>query len=137
MKNNTNTEYRLYAFAHSWLSGVQKGIQTAHAVANLLRCEFKSRKDVKQWADEDQTIILLDGGNCAQLNRTLDQISDETDFSYSFFYEDEESLSSSLTSAVVVVPNWVYECTFDDYKYKLAQKYWTFFELIKSAKLAV
>lgn len=136
MKNNANTKYRLYAFSHSWLSGVQKGIQTTHAVTNLLRGGYKNRRDVKQWADEDMTLIQLDGGNCRRLDEIQDLILDTTNFSSSCFYEDEESLNGAMTSVVVVLPDWFYECTLEDYKYKLPQTLWNFFEVVKTAKLS-
>lgn len=137
MKNNANTAYRLYAFSHSWLSGVQKGIQANHATVSLLRGGFRNRKDVKKWVDEDLTLIQLDGGNCDRLVYITDLIVFSTRFSYACFFEDEESLNGAITSVVVVLPDWFYACTMENYKHNLPQTLWEFFEVVKTAEKSV
>lgn len=136
MKSNANTVYKLYAFSHSWLSGIQKGIQANHATVNLLRGGYRNRADVKKWADTDMTIIQLDGGNCAQLDQLQDLILDTSNFSSACFYEDEESLNGALTALVVILPDWFYNCILENYKYHLPPTLWPLFEAVKSAKLS-
>jgi hypothetical protein len=89
---------KVYVLCHSWLSPIAKGIQGAHAVAELV-----SRWDetVLAWADNHKTLIFLEGGNQANLSEWLERLEDL--FPTSCFYEDKDSLNSCLTAVAFLV----------------------------------
>jgi len=129
-------ESRLYSFAHSWLSGIQKGIQTQHATVRLLR-EKSRNKSVIRWADKDQTTIVLEGGGSHALEDKFNIFNELTDFPCQIFYEDQESLSGAPTAVVVILPDWFYNCTMEDYKDLLSIDLWDVFIMVKGSRLAV
>lgn len=66
---------KLYIFVNRYLSGVQAGIQAAHAVAELM---LKARRNrmVSEWAMIDKTIVLLNGGDSAQMRETWAHVNE-------------------------------------------------------------
>lgn len=55
-------EKRLYAFVPYQLTGIQKGIQMAHAVVEYA-LKHSDRSDFQEWKKDWKTIIVLDGGS--------------------------------------------------------------------------
>jgi len=54
-------ELRMYGFVNYQLTGIQKGIQFAHAIVEY-GLEYSSTKEYKEWANNHKTVILLNGG---------------------------------------------------------------------------
>ena len=54
-------EQRLYAFVPYQLTGIQKGIQVAHALAEY-QLSFGENENFKEWMSTYKTIIILAGG---------------------------------------------------------------------------
>lgn len=131
-------EYRLYSFAHSWLSPIQKGIQTQHATVKLLRNHSrKAKASIQQWADKDQTTIILECGGSHALEDKYNIFNELTDFPCQIFYEDQESLSGAPTAVVVILPDWFYNSTMEDYKDLLPIDLWDIFRMVNESRLAV
>lgn len=124
--------YRLYTFVNFYLSGIQKGIQTAHVVSELFY-RYRSRADafvdaetevLYDWATNYKTIIVLDGGNSQQLIDLHRFIfawqscefkhagAEKYLLPFRRFYEDEASLNGALTCVGVVLPDDIYDVTF-------------------------
>lgn len=61
----------MYVLVPYNLSDIQKGIQAAHAISVFVY-QNKNTKKVKQWVEDDKTIIVLNGGTTGK-NGTLQQ----------------------------------------------------------------
>lgn len=104
---------RLYSFVNSYLSPMQKGIQTAHVVAELARKVAVDRSGYHSfvdWVSHHKTIIVLDGGNNAsmkQIESIFRQHADSLNLEWSSFYEDEQSMGGMLTAVGIIVPEYM------------------------------
>lgn len=127
--------YRLYSFAHSWLSGIQKGIQTQHATTELLVGPMKKWKAVQLWATEDKTTIVLEGGGTKRLEEIMFKLADSP-FPSAHFCEDQESLNGSITAVVFVVPEDFWSLEMDNYQEALPEDLWWIFATMKTAQKA-
>jgi len=126
---------RAYFFVNSWLSGIQKGIQVAHCVAEMA----DSAMVVESWAHDkaareanperinahdiycdwinDKTIIVLEGGSHKDLKEIAGffepfaQVSGAliNPYPWKSFSEDEESLGGAMTCVGIIVPPKIYE----------------------------
>ena len=56
-----NLKYRMYGLVPYNLSPIQQGIQFGHAVVEYAQ-DYGTNKNYKQWASEDKTFIILNGG---------------------------------------------------------------------------
>lgn len=104
---------RYYGFGNYYLSSLQQGLQAAHAIADLsvgLSQESPQYQTFEEWADCHKTIILLNGGNASQLTDLM-VFLDTNDHELPFvtFYEDHESLNSTITHVGVIVPEKLYQ----------------------------
>ncbi len=90
-------ELRLYTFVNFYLSQIQQGIQSAHAAVDLVRYytdtyqEEDSVQLVVDWADNHKTMIVLNGGNNADLELVV-QAARKSELPWIGFCEDEQSL---------------------------------------------
>jgi hypothetical protein len=105
-------KYRFYVLFHSHLSTMQKGIQAAHCVAEmlastkLLKRHQKQYEMISQWADTDKTLIVLDGGNSDQLFQFADFLGlTKCKFPRALFYEDQETMCGLLTAVGIIIPD--------------------------------
>lgn len=105
---------RFYSLVNYYLSDLQRGLQTAHAVSEMLVdpniCSHKMSK-YKDWAKNHKTIIILNGGNSKQLQETYDQLMplcNSAGLPITKFHEDEQSLNNALTCVGMVLPEYVY-----------------------------
>lgn len=57
---------RCYVFVHRKLSGINAGIQALHAVARLSQLTHEDG-EFATWAQDHETVVLLDGGHCTDL----------------------------------------------------------------------
>jgi len=119
--------YRLYSFTNMYLSSIQKGIQTAHLVGEMSRIYSNTSAEssgaskalseaFKQWLDQDRTIIVLNGGNCQNLQDISSKIFDivlgcTLKYPECFFCEDDESLNGAITAYGIVLPSDVWQGT--------------------------
>lgn len=103
---------RCYHFCHVYLSDIQKGIQSAHAQMELFvkypfnPCNNQSI-DLYEWATHHKTMICLNGGNSASLIKTKNLL-EGCSYPWSVFYEDEDSLNSTITNVAIVLPERIY-----------------------------
>lgn len=102
---------RLYSFANYYLSSLQQGLQTAHVVSELF-AYYPHNDKLIDWATHHKTIIILNGGNSADLvsiGTKLGVIGHQLNLPNAFFREDGESLNWSPTACGIIVPAHVYE----------------------------
>lgn len=119
---------RLYSFTNMYTSGIHAGIQTAHLVHKglfmkyynlicaseetnfndiLLNEQYHSLID---WGDNHQTIIILNGGSCNNLEliyKKLVIFGNAHSLAYGRFHEPD--LNNALTSVGIVLPESVYD----------------------------
>lgn len=110
--------YRLYSFVNFYLSSIQQGVQTAHLVAEMFTQAPKGTTLVN-WAKNDKTIIILNGGAAADIKEkflflTREAASASWAAPVGSFSEDEKSLSGTMTCCGIVVPERIWSAV--DYK---------------------
>lgn len=108
--------YRLYAFvAAGYLSELQRGLQTAHAVSRMSRKYKTNTPQVKaysDWADHDETIIICTAFNhkgVVNCYEELLRVGEPMGLPVSLFREDEQSMNGMATACAIVVPQEYYD----------------------------
>lgn len=111
---------RAYFFCHSWLSGIQKGIQGAHAISSLVNAASAGEDFMRiysEWATNHKTMIFLEGGNQNSLKDWHTFLATQPHkvpskeplegqrytMPFHIFREDDESLNGCATAVVVLV----------------------------------
>lgn len=107
--------YRLYSFVnHLYMNAKQWGIQTAHCVSTMsVRVTGKQLKMYKDWALNEPTIIMCEGGNVRMLldlYTKLIPLAEKLQLPLVTFEEDEDSLGGVITSVAVLVPDTLFNC---------------------------
>lgn len=115
-------EYRFYSFvAGGYISALQAGLQTAHAVSEMSvdqEAQFclKPAGDVyKKWAEIDKTIIICNAFNHAGVEAAFEEFSyfaNELDLPCVIFHEDEQSLNGVATATAIIVPEIYYNAKY-------------------------
>jgi len=82
---------------------MQKGIQAAHAVAEILLKDKKARK----WAKEHKTLVIVEGGNTQQMSKLLFHLSG-SGISHAPFFEDDQTLDGLHTATAVLIDDTLY-----------------------------
>lgn len=104
---------RFYGFGNYYLSSLQQGLQAAHVVAEIaLSSRFKGGQwwhTFEQWAEFHKTIVLLNGGNSADLRDLFFFLdSKENPYPYEMFCEDQQSLDRAATCVGIILPEEIY-----------------------------
>ena len=100
-------EYRMYCLSERHLSGIQKTIQAAHAIVEYSLAYGDSPK-YKQWAGEDKTIIVLDGGIYTDMLRVVDFLN-EKHMNFATFKEPD--MGYMMTSIALLVDERVWDAS--------------------------
>lgn len=118
-----NQEYRLYTFVNFYLSSIQQGIQSAHVTHSLFvkykdaeigTVTYNSEDILWDWAKNDKTMIVLNGGAGPDIKSAFETISslnithNGAILPIECFYEDA-SLDGMMTSFGIVVPPCYYD----------------------------
>lgn len=110
---------RMYAMVLRQLNPMQKGIQALHAVVEYAQNYFTT-DEYQQWAKNDKTMIVLDGGTSIELADVIKQL-DEIDYTYAVFKEPD--LYDQVTAIAFLVPETVWDReTYPDYESYKAKK---------------
>lgn len=102
---------RLYTFVNYYLRSIQQGIQTAHVVSNLFMKYGMVNTLLHDWAMDDKTIIVLNGGNndgVKSIMSTFTEHAPGLKLPFECFYEDDQSLGGIMTSVGIVLPEVMY-----------------------------
>lgn len=115
----TQPVYRFYSFvAGLYLSPLQRGLQTAHAVsemhANLLQSPdmTEERAAYDTWCLHGKTIVICDALNSAgvvEAYNKLKFLSQHFGLPVSIFHEDVASLNGAPTATGIVVPDYLFD----------------------------
>lgn len=104
-------ELRMYGFVNYQLSGIQKGIQFAHAIVEY-SIQHYTEKYI-DWAENHKTVILLNGGTTNDNSNHPGDINlyaaalGEMNIPISCFYEPD--LGDQLTSVAFIIDERVYD----------------------------
>lgn len=106
---------RAYFFGNMYLSSIQQGIQAAHATASMftkyLYDDLNSVKETMlfEWANEHETMVLLNGGDCDALQDIVDLLNTSANpYPWARFRESTGALNSVTTSIGIVIPEKLY-----------------------------
>lgn len=106
-------KYRMYGLVPYNISPIQQGIQFGHAVVEYSIGRYGSHDDYKQWAKEDKTFIILNGGTTndneerlGSLNKSVRRLEDIC-IPYATF--NEPDLGDQLTAVVFLVDDRVWD----------------------------
>lgn len=110
---------RFYGFGNYYLSSLQQGLQAGHAAVelhvkyNILDGHYDAdfqKNMFNNWAMNHKTMVLLNGGNSADLQELFEFLSnDENPYPYVKFHEDEVSLNGALTYVGLILPPKIYD----------------------------
>lgn len=106
---------RFYSFTNLYTAGIHAGIQTAHAVHEMMH-KYNGRGGMKaetlyEWAENHKTIIVLQAGYHEALNSLYDElkpISAELELPIIKWNESKAALNGATTAVGIVVPAHVY-----------------------------
>ena len=109
MQNN----YRFYSFvAGLYLSPIQCGIQTAHAVSEMsVTAPVHLMPIYNAWAADDKVLIVCQAINHAGVvgaYEQLQQFGDWFNLPTVLFKEDDQSMNGMATAAGIIVPECFY-----------------------------
>ncbi len=99
-----------YAIVHCIISGVQCGVQGAHALVEMCDKYRDSQPGTPEhlahvWAKHDKTLIYLNGGPSIKLYKLLTLLeSPENPFPYAYFKESFDFAEGLLTAIAVTLP---------------------------------
>ena len=105
---------KLFVFANTYISDLQKGLQTAHLVGDMAweytkGLKAKNQKNAaklfNEWWTIHRTIIILRGGNHRQLDELYDRLKTQKKYPVGIFQEDHESLRGANTVVGIILPD--------------------------------
>lgn len=107
---------RFYGFGNYYLSSLQQGLQAGHAAVDLAMKCYATKRDTnswdqyRDWAENHKTMVLLNGGNSADLQELFEFLdSEDNPYPYVKFHEDDVSLNGALTYVGTVLPEKIYD----------------------------
>lgn len=109
--------FRFYSYvAGGYLSELQKGLQTAHVIADMSVQDMTedARMMYEVWAAGHKTIIICTVFNSAGVVEQYQKLrywieQNKLDMTASLFCEDIQSLNGAPTACGVVVPSFIYD----------------------------
>lgn len=123
--------YRFYSFvAGLYLSPIQCGIQTAHAVSEMAATINYQQRDIifNEWAKKDKTIIVCQAVNHRGVQDAtilFRMFANKFNLPFSTFHEDEDSMNGMNTACGIIVPDYFYDAEFVD-NTSIGSKYFSF-----------
>lgn len=106
---------RLYTFCNYYLSSIQQGIQSAHVIGEMfaggVNMNEAALTTLYDWAKNHKTMVVLNGGNSANLAELWYKLSDLSEALYlpfNGFREDAQSLNNALTCVGIIIPEKIY-----------------------------
>lgn len=100
-----------YVLVNSILSTMQKGVQAAHAVAELGYICHDDPQFI-EWFNHHRTIVILEGGGFQDMDERLLEICrvsqeriTKKPLCWSFFREDKNTFNDQVSAIAVILPN--------------------------------
>lgn len=113
---------RCYHLNNMYLAGIHAGIQTAHTQHELAikylgehsAASRRSKELYRDWAENEKTIIVLNGGMAKHLldfQQFLQDNESDLDLPWASFCEEEAALNGAMTNVGIVLPEHLYAYT--------------------------
>lgn len=110
---------RFYSFTNLYTSGIHAGIQTAHAVHEMMwkygstdhDRSLSKYKNLREWAENHKTIIVKQAGYHASLDSLYDELKEPSAWLHLpiiRWRESKEALNGATTAIGIVVPQSIY-----------------------------
>ena len=107
---------RFYSFTNMYTSGIHAGIQSAHAVHEMMTKYMARQDDPKykrflDWAHNHKTMIVKQAGYHSSLNSLYDELKESSawlELPMVKWRESQEALNGATTAIGIVVPAEVY-----------------------------
>lgn len=108
---------RMYCIVNQYISGIHAGIQSAHAIVELIEAynrpantpeELDAHYLLKCWREKDKTIIVLNGGYQSVLEDFLAQVMSLETYPVAWWREEKKALNGAMTAVAVVLPEFIY-----------------------------
>ena len=105
---------KLFVFANTYISDLQKGLQTAHLVGDMAwdyskglvgKKNPKAAKLFEEWQTIHRTIIIFKSGNHDYLCELYERLKDQRKYPVGRFEEDHQSLRGATTVVGIVLPD--------------------------------
>lgn len=114
IRNNDKT--RFYCINNMYLSGIQAGIQSAHAMMEMVNKYLINQNGtpqevalLKQCIRDDKTMVVLNGGHQSNLQNILNLFTEQhIKYPHAPFYEDDEALNGAFTNLAMVLPETLF-----------------------------
>lgn len=105
---------RMYCVVNQYIAGIHAGIQSAHAIAEMFLDYPKKRNKASDllwdWAEDDKTIIVLNGGYQSSLQDLCDKLKPLSGtYPWASFREERDALNGAMTAVAVVLPEYMYD----------------------------
>ncbi len=98
---------KLYSWTNSWLSSIQKGVQTGHLGIELIRTydsDDARSSEVREWLSGGHTVVIFEGGSSGDLSELNDFFDDIPDVDeYPWHYVNEPSVNGALTAVGLIL----------------------------------
>lgn len=104
---------RMYCVVNQYIAGIHAGIQSAHAITELF-LDYPQRRNnagnlLWDWADQDKTIIVLNGGYQSSLQELCEKLKPlSSTYPWASFCEENDALNGAMTAVAVVLPEYMY-----------------------------
>ncbi len=110
----TEQELRLYTFTNFYLSSIQQGIQSGHALGELMLAASLGNVTgsdlLYDWAENWKTMICLNGGDNVAIEDLYGFLhNDENPYPFAPFHESEGALGGIMTSVAIVLPAKIFD----------------------------
>lgn len=105
-------ELRVYTFTNFYLSSIQQGIQSAHAVTELFnKYSYPEDHDgelfegmLRTWALDHKTMVCLNGGDNAAINGLANFMNHSDNlYPWATFHESSDALGGIRTCVAIVL----------------------------------
>ncbi len=97
--------FKCCTWAHFALSGIQKGVQSAHAMGELI---LDGNELAKDWLRNHKTVLFFDGGATGELAKKyliLSEAFSGSQIPFASFQEDQYTLGGITTAIGTIIPD--------------------------------
>lgn len=101
---------KAYMIVHRIFSGVQAGVQGAHALAEMMESARLGTPGVRatahQWVNHEKTLICLNGGSSRDLKELIGILqSPNNPYPWGYFCESQDFAEGIITAVAVILPS--------------------------------
>lgn len=104
-------ELRAFFFTNMYMSSIQRGIQSTHAVARAFVKYGQDEAELLwEWAEEHETIIVLDAGYSEEIDSLANFFAHgDNPYPWTLYNESQAALNGAATCAMIILPEEVFK----------------------------